>query len=524
MMFNRATLIVALCLMLSPSRLPALQESNQENDNKPELLTLQVLVTDPDGEPVENATVFCTGLRTKVRRGDHWGWSEDRFGPLPKPETNSEGLVDLPYPKYVSEEIEVGTVTVSVEHPDFVTFRQDRSVDDVPAKVELKRGFRIAATAVDAVTGEPIKQDLYGLVSGNSRLQDWKLAENGMLVSPVFEPQVTWFRMIKIVPDEPALFSELINIDPADRSRVLLRDIKLSKGTRVVGRLDESVQRPIKNGTVAAWIVRPGEGDLQHRLQAKWTWYDKTLIAEDGTFVFESLPTGEILQMIPICDDWVPRNPTQEEVLPFYPEEADRVGSWATQPQLIRLEGDLVEPVLKMMPATSVRITVVDQNDQPLPGVKVASWPNQLWFDGGSQILGSAFSLTDWLVQTRRGEEMIIDRTNRFAATTDKNGVAVIRTMPPNRTEGLVADLEGYEMPLNGTEREIRIDLKPDIVTEVTIRLQPVGTEILKDKSFRSDAEEDEHENTDGEEAGDDGDENDSVESDKGGKVGEDRM
>ena len=458
---------------------------DQTEAPKPEFLMMQVLVLDPDGHPIENATVFPSGLRTKVESGSHWGWSEPLHGPIPKLQSNAEGMVDLPYPKYVMEEIEVGTVTISVEHPDFVSFREDRSVDDKPAKIELKIGFRIAATAVDAETGDPIKQDLYGLVSGDSRLSDWKLSENGNLVSPVFEPNKTWFRLIKATPGEPNLYSELIEIDPTDRSRVLLRDLKLSKGTRVAGRLDDSVTRPISNGLVAATIVRRGSDGQEFNWNSKWMWYDKAPIAEDGTFVFESLPSGEVLQLIPICDDWVPANPTKEEVLPLFPDAAERLGSSFSQPQLILLNGPLVEPVLKMTPATSARVTVVDQAGKPLAGVEVGSWPNQMWFDGGSQILGSAYSMSDGLLQSRKSGERQFMRENRYSAKTDELGIAVIRSMPTDRTEGLFAYLKGYEMPLNGTDREIRINLKPGVVKEVTIKMQPEGTDVLKDETFQ---------------------------------------
>ncbi len=460
------------------------QEPDNAIEKKAELLAMQVLVVDPDGHPIENATVFPSGLRTKVEPGSHWGWSEPLHGPIPKLQTNVEGIVALPYPKYVTEEIEVGTVTISVEHPDFVSFREDRSVNDKPAKIELKIGFRIAATAVDAETGAPIKQDLYGLVSGDARLSDWKLSENGNLVSPVFEPNKTWFRLIKAKPGEPNLYSELIEIDPTDRSRVLLRDVKLSKGTRVVGRLDDSVTRPIRNGHVAATIVRRGSDGQEFNWNSKWMWYDKAAIAEDGTFVFDSLPTGEILQMIPVCDDLVPANPSRDDVLPFFPEEAERPVNSMSRPQLIRLEGGQVEPVLKMAPATSVKVTVLDQEGAPLSGVEVASWPNQIWFEGGSQILGSAYSLSDILLRSRLPGERPFTRENRYSAKTNEQGIAVIHSMPPGRTEGLFAFIKGYEMPLNGTEREIRIDLKEGVVTEVTIKMQPEGTDTLKDEAF----------------------------------------
>lgn len=460
------------------------QEPEPQERKKPELLMLQVLVVDPDGHPIENATVQPTGLRTKVEPGSHWGWSEELLGPLPKVQTNAEGIVELPYPKYVIEEIEVGTVTVSVDHPDFVSFREDRSIEDKPAKVELKIGFRIAATAIDAETGNSIKADLYGLVSGDSRLDEWKLSENGNLVSPVFEPNKTWFRIIKTVPGEPNLFSELIEVDPTDRSRVLLRDVKLSKGTRVAGRLDDSVPRPIRNGQVAATIVRRGSDGQEFNWKSKWMWYDRATIEEDGTFVFESLPTGEVLQLIPVCDDWVPVNPTKDDIIPFFPEAAERMVTTFSQPQLFRLDAPLVEPILKMAPATSVRVTVVDQAGKPMSGVEVASWPNQIWFDGGSNILGNAYSMSEWLVESRQNVSRNIGRENRYYAKTDEQGVAVIHSMPTGRTEGLVALMKGYQMPLNGTERDLRIDLKPGVVTEVTIKLQPEGTDVLKDEMF----------------------------------------
>ena len=462
------------------------QEQEKADDKQPEMLTLQVLVVDPDGYPIENATVFPSGLRTKVEPGSHWGWDEKRLGPPPKLETNAEGSVDLPYPKYVTEEIEVGTVTLSVQHPDFVTFREDRSIDDDPAKIELKMGFRIAATAIDAETGQPIKQDLYGLVSGDSRISEWKLAENGTLISPVFEPNKTWFRLIKIVPGEPHLFSEAIEIDPADRSRVLLRDVKLSKGTRVQGRLDDSIPRPIINGHVSATIVRSSTDENRFNWNSRWYWNDRAPITEDGHFVFESLPPDEVLQMISICDDWVPQNPSKEDILPFFPEDAERmVNSSFSLPQIFRLETLPMEPVLKMIPATSIRVTVLDENNQPLPDVEVMSSPNQYFFDGGSQLLGAANSTAIWLVESRIGGELQFDRTNRFSDKTDKNGVATINTLLPNSNQQLYAFLEGYEMPLEGTRRMVGVELKPDVVNEVTIHLQPAGTDVLKDETFQ---------------------------------------
>jgi hypothetical protein len=93
--------------------------------------------------------------------------------------------------------------------------------------------------------------------------------------------------------------------------------------------------------------------------------------------------------------------------------------------------------------------------------------------------------MSDGLLQSRKPGERQFMRENRYSAKTDELGIAVMRSMPTDRPEGLVAMLKGYEMPLNGTEREIRIDLKPGVVTEVTIKMQPEGTDVLKDEAFQ---------------------------------------
>ena len=46
--------------------------------------------------------------------------------------------------------------------------------------------------------GEKVKQDLFALVSGMSGYTDWKLHDNGMLVSPVFAKSQATLRVIHI--------------------------------------------------------------------------------------------------------------------------------------------------------------------------------------------------------------------------------------------------------------------------------------------------------------------------------------
>ncbi len=470
---NKSSVLVLLASLVLAFSLTA-QDAGADSDN-PEIdfLTCKVLVVDPDGNPVQDALVSGSGLRTRIEPGKAWFWLPERHGPVTKLKTGEDGIVEMPYPKFAAEKLEVGQVTWTVEHPDFVHFREGRSVDDDPAKIALARGFRIAVTAVNRATGDKIKTDLYAVIGGS--MADWKLANNGMLVSPVFAKQDNWLRVCQVVEGQPTLFSEAIKIVPGDRSRILLKDIKLAMGTRVEGALDQYVTRPIENGQVSATIVRTTK---HNGSRTRWSWRDKTPINEDGTFVFESLPSDEVLQMIPICDGWVPSRRTKESILKFFPDDLRRLNSGVSLPQLVELHGESVTVTLDMDRGTSVKATVTGPNGEPLSGAKLEMWPNQYHFDSGSNVLGAGFSWSQMLVETRRGS-FKFERPNRFRATTNEKGIGVIRGLPFGFLKPIHATHKEYEMPISKGEREMRVKLKRDVVSEITIKMQKKGTETL---------------------------------------------
>ena len=475
--FQRIAVSTILAALFGSIVLPAIRAQEAEPEllePKSEMLVTKVLVLDPDGNPVEDATVYCTGLRAKMERGSHYSWNSKMHGTRPKLKTNSEGIVEMPYPKYIVEKLETGTMTWSVEHPDFVDFREDRSLADDPAEIKLSRGFRVAVTAVNGDTGEKIKDDLYAVISGGGTGQ-WKLHANGMLVSPMFAKQDSTLRIMQIVDGQPILFSPSIKVLPGDRSRVLLQNVKLAKGTRVEGNLDESIERPVKNGYVVACVINK----LQpNDWNGRWYWFDKTPIAKDGSFVFESLPPDEVLQMIPICDGWVPKKPAKESILKFFPEELRVLDSSMTIPRLVELAGEKVSTTLEMERATSVRVTVKDPEGKPLAGAEVVMWPNQLWFDGGSQILGTSYPSREALVGTRAGN-FEYQRIFRFREFTTENGVAVINNLPPDKSESIAVSHDDFEMPISGDDRHVTVKLESGKIAEVTVQMQKKGTEAL---------------------------------------------
>ncbi len=467
----------------------------QEPDSKPavaksEMLSLQILVLDPDGNPVEDAVVRPIDLMS-VGHSVEWSkWNIERDGPIPELFSDENGKVEMPYPKFGKGKLEIAKLDFKVEHPGFVVYDGHIDVEELTAIVKLVPGFRIAVTALDARTNKKITADLYGVINGSDvGSAKWKMRDDGMLVSPVLGKEQTGLRVVKLTPGEPVLYSEWIDISLEDRSRVLQRNLKLSLGTRVDGRLDDSIQRPIRNGHVCAMIVRKTRSQRSDGGYNHWVWFDKTPIAENGSFVFESLPSDEVLQMIPICEGWVPKKPILESVKEFFSDGEFQLAQDRAIPQILRLEGELVRTILFMEPATSVRVTVVDQDGDPLPGADVNMWPNQLWFEGGSQVLGGSISMSEVLVALRNGERELPWKSP-FMATTNADGIALIKNLPVNQIELVGASLDGFEMKSMKSDRIDRkylVQTKPNATAEVTVHMQPEGTQVLDQNAYAGD-------------------------------------
>ena len=228
----RVLAVMAMTLCFGSGALMAQQDeaaAEEKQKKKPdvEMLECKVKVVDPDGHPIEDAIVYCTGIRSKEEPGSHWGWRDGLWGKVPKIKTDPDGIATMPYPKMLSDDKTTGTMTWTVEHPDFSSYRHDHSVDDDPAKIELERGFRIALTATDEA-GEKIKEQLYavGSFEGGGK---WEVKKNGTLVSNVMKKQDGILRVVCFREDQPTLFSEEIEIKPGDKSLSL---IHISEPTR----------------------------------------------------------------------------------------------------------------------------------------------------------------------------------------------------------------------------------------------------------------------------------------------------
>lgn len=478
------------------------QESAVQPLPEIQMRLIQLRIVDADGLPVSGAVVTPFGFRTRVDQASHWIWLDRFHGPKPSGTTDADGQISISIPKFVTEELEAGEVSWSVEHEDFVSSREDCSVDLKLVVITLSRGRRIAATAVDAQNGQPITTDLYALLNGSGSRSEWKLLENGTLLSRAMDWNRASLRVMHLPKDGPAKFSDTVRLDPEDRTlRVLLSEIPLHRGVRLGGQVDDVVPRPIVNGYAMVTIIDRSAGD---GFQARGSWSDWVTIRPDGTFAFESLPRHSIAQVIAVCEGGISSQPTPQELTDAGMKEyLGQLESPTLKPQLFVLNEQAVQFTMRMDQSARCRVTVQTPDGGPLAGAEISFWPNQHWFDGGSQMLGDGFSsrirlaMTDeQRKQTRQWGTRNLDQQqpgfrspgiNRLFGTTDENGVAVISGLPGGtdetpRTLEFVVEHAEFELPTaphNPLSRSGQTQVVRGQTSEATVRMNPKGTEII---------------------------------------------
>jgi hypothetical protein len=201
-----------------------------------------------------------------------------------------------------------------------------------------------------------------------------------------------------------------------------------------------------------------------------WCWTAAAEIDPDGTFVLESLPDGEHLELVALCDGWISQSHTSDEIKAYAQEtgfsapkydESLSANRHSVFPRLCRLDAAVVEMTVPMAQTSAAQVTVVDEAGRPIPNAWVGFSPNQLWFRGGGNHVGDGIDMLsllrgelasgkrhtaaipfvptdddmpgkrqrDRLVRTGDGEWKV-EKVLRYSATTDAKGVAVIPNLP----------------------------------------------------------------------------------------------
>jgi beta-lactamase regulating signal transducer with metallopeptidase domain/protocatechuate 3,4-dioxygenase beta subunit len=391
-------------------------------------------VVNTQGKPVVGAKVqpwACSFVGT----GGSAGLNEKL---IPPTTTDAEGMVRIVFPtvgdnpqnrllqNFVNSGIQ--SLALKVEHPDYPTWSDYIFVQD-QKPIVLQDSATIEIRAHRDHEKAPLRRLYSALMASDF---DWSEAGGLLTIRRVdlqSKKAARWLRIVHLPDTGPAWFSDLIDLKQHSGNPITI-DATMKPGVRVEGRLAEQVPRPVKNGHVVGAIVSGADPSTN------WYWSVAAEIAADGNFVIESMPADENLQIIAICDGWVSSSPTAAELHKYDTGIDPRaIDGTTVLPQLVQLKVPLVKPSIAMRPTATCEVTVLDEKNQPLANVTVAFSPNQLFYHSGSSIVGGGDDrLTRIREEIASGNHKLTDSANRrenaYTATTDKQGVAVVRNLP----------------------------------------------------------------------------------------------
>jgi hypothetical protein len=441
-------------------------------------------VVDAAGQPVRGATIKREGLRTKPGsyQSGWYGWSAERHGTNPPVTTDVNGEAKIEYPQYVFEKIEAGLVCLAVEHPDFVSQRPERVVDNSlpenfgmrervgdlikrvakrqpliakPDPIVLQKGGILKITVPPEFRVAP-DAPLWGHVSKwNYDTSFWIHPGPGMLATRRLAEGTQAVRVAQFDTRGAIWFSQVTNVISKAGQTVELA-LPLKRGVALRGKLDDKVPRPIENGRAIVEVFPPGyaaKDDPPH-------WHSWTAIRPDGTFEFPSLPPGE-LEIAAICQGFISTNGPGKFSMHY--------------PQKHVLGTNDLEVVIGMEPTARIEVQVVDKKNSPVSNATVAAWPNLRWREWSAVIIGmDLYDTGEWMRGLSKPRDRKSPTFRDFEGTTDERGIAIVPNLPLDETELALND-ERFQLPLaeNG-ERRARISLKAGVTNYLKVVVEPI--------------------------------------------------
>jgi len=336
---------------------------------------------------------------------------------------------------------------LDTDHDEFVAFDDSISITDDVTKIVLQRGVQVAVTAIDAQSKESIKKNLFGIAERNKdkQLKDWKLMQNGTLISPALPADAHRVRIVEIVEGQAIRFSDPIDIEQQDGGKKFEREVPMHPAIVLKGKLNPQIPRPIKNGQVNICVAWNAQKDLKFGDEAGH-WFDRVAVDEDGQFEIAGIPPGDWLQLIATCDGWVSQASPKELRQTIYPALDNRVDA-TVLPRLLNLSDLPADLVVDMVPRRTVFVEVLDDAGKPVKNasLSIVDYPfisNGRW----------GRITRDELIAAREKREFFVEYfTPTRVVKTDENGVAAI---PEFYGDKLNLYLKGYEITNQGIGAE----------------------------------------------------------------------
>lgn len=438
-----------------------------------------VRVVDASGKPVAGAAVTPWAIRT--RRG-HGPWLPNGYGESNPPtvRTDAMGHATIPFPKYAVAAERTSTIelTCRVSHPNFAE-SANHLVSVEPTELHtvevlaLKRG---ALVEVEAFDGER-KLDPASLyvVSRRASLKErmrTNITSEGRLRLPRLSPGPALLRLAHLPKDGPASFSPLKRLELKEGEERLLR-VAMEPAARVEGRLDSSVPRPVKDGRVLAAVIDRVDGDSWNVSE----WRCGTTIREDGSFTLEALPSGRV-QVMAHCAGFFARSGAK----PARVDARSGESSAFLLPREFSIAAGTNEIVLEMERTADCRILVYfGFAAKPLKGALCRFWPKVRWRGGDEEDYSCIHhSARPGLINLEPSPSPSCD-DHRFVALTNDAGRALVQNLPAGSFEFGVFH-EGMELPIGAHgDRSVRVDLVAGRQTDVAVRMQETGSQVLGD-------------------------------------------
>ncbi len=447
-----------------------------------------IRVVDASGKPVAGAIILPEGLRTKAGpyRSGWYGWRTDTNGvPNPPVVTGSDGYARVPYPRFVFERIETGTLCLAVNHPDFVPDRPERIVATAPPAgapwrvrvqdlwdrirhkallvrpdpVVLQKGAVLKVTVpIDAANSQHTR--VFAQVSGQTSEDTnfWSRPEPGVIVTRRLGAGLHTVRAVQLDSDGSAWFSDVVSITAVTgQTNELVAHLK--RGAVVRGKLDDSVPRPVKNGRVVAHVWPQGSKPQGNPPQ----WHSWAAVQEDGSFAINSMPEGD-LEIVSLCDGFVSTNGPGQSSMHY--------------PQKHSLGTNDLAIVIGMEQTARLEVKVTDEAGRPVKDVQVRTWPNVRYGEWSARILmGDCYNTSDFLRAKPDKEFSWRQPVLDFQGVSDGTGLAVLPNLPP-KVKVLAVEHSQFALPTATTpdgrkHRQASFTLVAGQTNRLSLQLEP---------------------------------------------------
>ncbi len=447
-----------------------------------EFKRVQIVVLDDAGRPVAGASVQPFGFRVKGPRNvDAYGWITNRFGPRETAVTDADGKAWLKYPvtAFPSEKLLTADLTLTVHHPKYTpAVSQSFHVDGGNDPIRLTPGIELEVSGYYGPDHQNVTNLVANLSQESVSFDRWIKSQTSLF----FHQLAPGGHMIQLMGQLPS--GELVYSDSLPFTAVPGQpchfNLKMKPGVRLEGRLDASVPRPVINGRVLI-NVRPPQipafldpndvTGLWEKYGRFHLWHSYRPIAADGTFVFESIPPGEV-DVAVLGDGFASKSTGWPETYVRNGKTFHRASFGVPQPFPLTTPVTRIEIVTE--PTATLEVNVKTRQGTPIKGADACVNPNIFRMGG---IFGS---MSDSSEDPFRKLSPLPPPP--YHVLTDQNGLAVLRNIPAlghtlaiNHPQFVVP----IGKPVGLPDRHVLIHLTPGQTTNVNVTMEPAGKDYI---------------------------------------------